>query len=106
MTKPLEPHGITAECLHCGREFEPRKYGHVFCSTFCRHHGERQPHEREPIDLEAIERLFDESRDPGEPCREDDWFPESCAEMKALYMYDTVEGRRRWYGNLLLAGKL
>ena len=106
MTKPLAPHGRTEECLSCGVEFEPRKLGHVFCSSFCRHRGERRPDERTRVDHDVIERLFDESRDPGERCREDDWFPASCAEMKELYGFDTVATRRRWYGNLLLEGQL
>jgi hypothetical protein len=103
VTEPLVPHGRTEECLHCGGEFTPRKAGHVFCSTFCRHRGERAPHEREPIDHEAIERLFDPSRDPDARCRDDDWYPDSCLEMKALDAGQTVRSRRRWYTNLQLS---
>jgi hypothetical protein len=106
VTKPLEPHGLTAECLHCGREFTPRKYGHIFCSTFCRHRGERQPHERTTLDLEAIERLFDESRDLGERVRADDWHPLPGSGWVELDACDTVESRRRWYGNLLVQGRV
>src|SRR5215212_5369195 len=105
MTEPLAPHGVTAECLSCGREFEPRKFGHVFCSSFCRHRGERRPDERTSVDHGAIERLFDESRDLGERCRDDDWFPESCAAMRELYSCDTVATRRNWYGNLPAANR-
>ena len=94
------------ECRHCGKEFEPRKFGHIFCSVFCRHRGERAPHERAPIDHESIERLFDPSRAPDELCRDDDWFPEACAPMKHLYGRDTVGSRRRWYENLLAGRKL
>jgi hypothetical protein len=45
-------------------EFTPRKLGHVFCSAFCRHRGESEPHKRHPVDHEQITRLFDDSRDP------------------------------------------
>jgi len=106
VTEPLARHGRTAECLGCGVEFEPRKFGHVFCSAFCRHRGERAPHERGPVDHGAIARLFDESREPGERCRDDDWIAESCAAMKRLYAADTVAARRRWYTTLHLEGKL
>ena len=104
MTEPLEPHGTTRECLHCGAPFVPRKVGHVFHSVECRHRGERRPDERQPIDLEAIERLFDESRDPGERVTDDDWFPG--AAMKHLYSFDSVGGRRRWYRSLQRLGRL
>lgn len=104
MTEPLEPRGITRECLHCGVEFVPRKAGHVFHSIECRHRGERRADERQPIDVEAIERLFADSRDPRERVRPDDWFPGShdsaTAAGVALFAHDTVEGRRRWYLNL------
>jgi hypothetical protein len=84
----------------------PRKAGHVFCSRECRHRGERPPDKRTPIDHDTIERLFDESRDPDERCRDDDWYPDSCIEMKHLDAAQTVRTRRRWYTNLLLDGKL
>jgi hypothetical protein len=106
VTEPLEPHGITRECLHCGTEFTPRKAGHVFHTIECRHRVERRPDERKPIDVDAIERLFDESRDAGERVRDDDWFPESGAAAKHLYTFDTVGGRRRWYLNLKAMGRL
>lgn len=102
MTERQAP--LTAECLSCGVEFEPRKFGHVFCSSFCRHRGERRPGEREPVDHEQIARLFDEGRDPDERVRDDDWYPGSCIEMKELDAGDTVATRRRWYGNLAEMG--
>jgi hypothetical protein len=99
MTEPLEPHGRTVEC-HCGVPFTPRKAGHVFHSAFCRHRGEREPHERRPVDQEQLERLFDESRDPGERVRPDEWHP-GPAEWLELDACDTLESRRRWYLNLM-----
>ena len=95
------------ECLHCGRIFQPRRRGHVFCSTFCRHRGQRPVAERGEIDTEAVKRLFDPSRDPEERVREDDWFagpPD--AEWRSLYAHETVESRRRWYLALMMSGEL
>jgi hypothetical protein len=94
---------LTAECLSCSREFEPRKFGHVFCSSVCRHRGERRPEEREPADPEQVARLFDEGRDPDEQVRPDDWHP-APSEFDELDAGDTVAMRRRWYGNLLREG--
>ncbi len=48
-----------SECLSCGRSFEPRKAGHVFCSVLCPHRGARRPEERVPVDEAAVARLFD-----------------------------------------------
>jgi hypothetical protein len=59
MTEALRP--ATAECLSCGREFTPRKLGHVFCSSECRYAGPGQRVSRDP---EAVKRLFDPERDP------------------------------------------
>lgn len=103
MTERQAP--LTAECLSCGVEFEPRKCGHVFCSSFCRYRGERRPGEREPVDHEQIARLFDEGRDPDERVRADDWHPGG-PEWVELDAGDTVAERRRWYGNLLREGDL
>ena len=64
----------SAECLHCGKRFWPRRRGHVFCSRACRHKGERPLRERMEIDPEQVKRLFDPDRDPEERIREDDWF--------------------------------
>jgi hypothetical protein len=110
MTERQEPYGVTAECLHCGVTFVPRRAGHVFHSAFCRHRGERAPHERKPVDLEPIVRLFDEARDPGEKVRPDDWHPAAelgtAAEWRALDAGQSVTQRRRWYGTLVLEGRL
>ena len=96
-----------AECLHCGRIFQPRRRGHVFCSTFCRHRGQRPPEERGEIDPEQVRRLFDPDRDPNERVRDDDWFAgPSDPEWRALYAHETVGGRRRWYMNLMMDGQL
>jgi hypothetical protein len=100
-----------AECLHCGGEFTPRKFGHVFCSVGCRHSGERRPEERALVDPDAVARLFDQARDPSERVRDDDWLPEShkSPEVRRLYApleaCDTVETRRRWYLALAAAGR-
>ena len=88
MTEARTP--AAEECAHCGREFKPSKVGHRFCSVFCRHRGERKPHERVLVDTAAVERLFDESRDPSERCRDDDWYPASCAAFKHLDAAQTV----------------
>ena len=95
---------LTAECLRCGVEFVPRKFGHVFCSSFCRHRGERQPAERVLGDPEQIARLFDEGRDPDEQVRPDEWHPSPDSEFVDLDAGDTVAARRRWYSNLVREG--
>jgi hypothetical protein len=101
MTEPTRASAV--ECLHYGQRFQPRKQGHVFCSTACRHRGERRPHERVPVDRAAVARLFDSSRDPGARVREDEWFL-GPPEFAALYAYDTVEQRRRSFRNLVAEG--
>ena len=50
-----------AECLHCGGAFWPRRRGHVFCSSWFRHRGERRETPG-PVVREQVARLFDESR--------------------------------------------
>jgi hypothetical protein len=95
----------SANCLRCGKQFAPRKLGHLFCSTACRHRGERQPGDP-PIDDEALERLFDPSRDPDERVRDDEWCAGMDAEWAELYAEDTLAARRRWYANLIQAGRL
>ena len=95
-----------AECLSCGIEFTPRKEGHVFHSVGCRHRGERRPEERAPVDLAAIERLFDESRDLGERVRGNDWHPNPDTPLADLDGFDTVGSRRRWYLNLVRLGRI
>jgi hypothetical protein len=93
---------LLSECLHCGREFVPRKHGHVFCSVECRHGGERGPFDPPPDDPEVVARLFDPSRDPDGLVTMDDWFaPAGASEsVKALYLVETVGQRRRWYMGL------
>ena|SRR5829696_10422350 len=51
-------------------------------------------------DADAVARLFDERRDPGERVREDDWHPNPGSEWVGLDMTETVESRRRWYLSL------
>jgi hypothetical protein len=106
VTERQQPLGTVAECLHCGVGFVPRNASHVFHSAECRHRGERQPHEREPVDHEQIARLFDEVRDPDEKVRPDDWHPNPDPEWQALDAWDTVGRRRRWYEELTLRGKV
>jgi hypothetical protein len=94
-----------AKCLNCRREFPPRKRGHVFCSPDCRHRGVRRPDARE-TDWEAVERLFDEGRDPSEKVREDDWHPTPELGWHKLDLVHTLEQRRRWCLTLLDEGRL
>jgi len=47
---------------------------HVFRSNFCRRRAERWDGPT-PDDREQVVRLFDESRDPNERIRDDDWHP-------------------------------
>jgi hypothetical protein len=89
-----------AECLHCGGEFWPRRRGHVFCSSRCRHRGERRER-RGPIEREQVARLFDPFRDPEERVRDDDWHPTPDSVFHDLDWCQTVETRRRWYLNLI-----
>ena len=93
---------LIAECLSCGREFVPRKLGHVFCSSFCRHRGERRPEEREQADAVALARLFDDDRDPDEMVEPGEWHP--APDWADLDAGDTVRQRRRWYERLRLEG--
>jgi hypothetical protein len=96
-----------AACLHCGTEFAPVKYGHLYCSTFCRHRGPRTPMDDEPVDHEQITRLFDPDRDPGERVRDDDWFtPADRSDLRELYAMETVGTRRRWFMALVEAGRV
>jgi hypothetical protein len=57
-------------------------------------------------DWEAVERLFDEDRDPGERVRKDDWHPSPEVEWRELDLVDTVEQRRRWCLALMDEGQL
>jgi hypothetical protein len=83
----------------------PRKFGHVFCSSFCRHRGERAPNlDRARADPDQVARLFDSGRDPGKRVRPDDWQPSPRSEFVELDAGDAVATRRRWYGSLLREG--
>jgi hypothetical protein len=108
MTEARRP--ATAECLSCGREFVPRKLGHVFCSSFCRHRHRGEGNDGRPgrpaVDPEQIERLFDSARDPQERVRPDDWHPSPDSGFPALDGWDTVAKRRRWYLTLIKEGLL
>ena len=53
-----------------------------------------------------IKRLFDETRDPAETAREDDWHASSDPEVRELDACDTLATRRRWYLNLVEDGSL
>jgi hypothetical protein len=53
-----------------------------------------------------IERLFDETRDPNETARPDDWHPSTDPEVRELDACDTLAARRRWYLNLVEDGSL
>jgi hypothetical protein len=91
----------TAECLSCGKVFRPRRRGHIFCSKFCRHRGEKPPEERIALDSEQVRRLFDPDRDPEARVRDDDWHPAPDSPMHDLDAVHTVADRRRWYLALL-----
>jgi hypothetical protein len=96
-----------AECARCGREFVQRRSDHRFCTPECRKLGEWKPGDRPPVDHAQIARLFDESRDPGERVRRDDWFPAPAdSGWVELYLCETVETRRRWYLRLVELGRL
>jgi hypothetical protein len=96
---------LETECLHCGAEFVPNKRGHLYCSPLCRHRGPREVHERRPVDEAQVARLFDESRDPDERARPDDWHP-GPPEFAELDSFDLLEKRRRWYTSLRDRGLL
>ena len=89
------------ECLHCRGEFQPRRRGHVFCSSWCRHRGEQGKAAPGLSDREQIAQLFDPSRDPEDRVREDDWHPEPNSTWVKLDLCKTVGSRRRWYLALL-----
>jgi hypothetical protein len=93
-----------ARCLRCRREFERHRAGHLFCSSFCRHRGERRAHESEPVDQAVLNQLFDEARAPNERVRPDDWHP--LPEFAELDRHDTVGRRRDWYLQLVEDGRL
>jgi hypothetical protein len=70
------------------------------------------PGDPRPVDQEAIRRLFDEDRDPGELVTAGDWHPsrggeswEAWAELDG-HAGHTVADRRRWYRTLEALGEL
>lgn len=74
-----------AECLNCRRTFQPRRGGHVFCSSFCRHrHRGASNH--------------------GRPAA--DWHPSPDSGFPELDAHDTVGIRRHWYLTLIKEGLL
>jgi hypothetical protein len=99
-----------AECLNCRRTFHPRRAGHVFCSSFCRHRHRGEGNHGRPgrpaVDPEQIERLFDNARDPHERVRPDDWHPSPDSGFPELDGWDTVAKRRQWYLTLIKEGLL
>jgi hypothetical protein len=86
-------------------DFQPRRRGHVFCSSRCRHRGARKPEDRLVVDHEQLARLFDESRDPNDQVRDDDWHPTPETpwglKWRELDAVQTVGQRRQWYLNLM-----
>lgn len=95
-----------ALCLRCGRPFEPRRRGHVFCSNLCRHRHQGETGKRPVLDHEQIARLFDEGREPEERVRDDDWHPTPGSGFEELDAHQTVGQRRRWYLALVEEGDL
>jgi hypothetical protein len=92
---------MNARCARCDRPFVQRRSDHRFCGPVCRKLGERAPWEGPAADPEAVDRLFDESRDPNAICRPDDWYPHPMTEFEqAIYLVpggDTVASRRRLF---------
>jgi hypothetical protein len=100
----MRPPLMEIQCARCGTWFMPSKRGHRFCSSDCRYQGEREPRERPPADPEQVARLFDESRDPEEPVRPDDWT--ATPQFAHLDTFHTVGRRRRWHQELKDRGML
>jgi hypothetical protein len=89
-----------ANCLHCGAEFEVRRAGHIFCRSACRYAHQGDGDQGPLATVEELEQLFDESRDPQEPVRLDDWHPnKGNLAWVELDLYETLADRRRWYQN-------
>src|SRR5215212_3449924 len=93
---------MNANCARCGRDFTRRRSDHRFCSPICRKLGERAPWEPPAADPEAVDRLFDESRDPDAICLADDWYPggqmpESEQRIYLIVGGDSVASRRRLF---------
>src|SRR5215211_6761875 len=83
-------------CAFCDAPFVQRRSDHRFCRPAHRKLGERTPGDGPRADPEDIRRLFDESRDPAEPVRPDDWHPGG-PEWNVLDATDSLETRRRWF---------
>ena len=109
------PSGQTYEpinCRCCGKLFTPSQDGHAFCRHKCRWTGAKPPEEWEEWD--AVERLWDELRDPDERVRPDDWLfkspswltSENSVAWRHLHDHETVGLRRRQYRRLEAAGEL
>jgi hypothetical protein len=54
-----------AKCLRCEVEFVPRKKGHVYHSSECRHAGPRKPGGPVPPNEEVLAALQDPGRGRG-----------------------------------------
>lgn len=92
--------------MHCRRLFEPRRGGHVFCSSSCRHRYRGELRGGMAIDRAQIERLFGDDRDPEDLVRQDDWHPSPASGFVRLDTWDTVGTRRHWYRALVEEGLL
>jgi endogenous inhibitor of DNA gyrase (YacG/DUF329 family) len=88
------PGVVIANCARCGRPFVRHRRGHLYCSRRCRHRGVLG--RTAIVDHEAVARLFDESRDPHEQVRADDWHP-GPPEWVEIHLVETVAARRRWF---------
>lgn len=100
----MRPPSDDIPCAQCGAPFVPSKRGHRFCKPECRHQGEREPGDRPPADREQVRRLFDESRDPDERVRPDDWT--ATPQFVHLDTFDSLRKRRGWYTGLKDRGML
>jgi hypothetical protein len=90
--------GEVAECLRCRRKFAPRKAGHVFCSSECRHRGPRKDGDTVAPSEGELARLFDPGRDPHGSVEPDEWHPSgSSSPFVELDLRQTVSTRRRWF---------
>jgi hypothetical protein len=80
----------------------------------CRYASEHAAPTVQIADPDAVDRLFDPSRDPGEHIRDDDWHlaqPEGVDDttwqmFAELDSFDTVAQRRRLYSELKRSGEI
>jgi hypothetical protein len=91
-------------CAFCDAPFVKRRSDHRFCRPEHGKLGERKPGDGPRADPQDIRRLFDESRDPAEPVRPDDWHPGG-PEWNVLDATDSLETRRRWFLELRDCGR-